>query len=100
MNYILTGAHRALPDVIAMERVVTHQSTGQLSLQSFNLFFRAANEFYQKRVFGILEVLIRSLEKPAVTRPQAKQLDELGLAHQDLARLHSQSKDKKTFSRS
>ena len=39
----------------------------------------------------------RSLGKPAVTSNQAKRLDSLGFAYQDLVQLYSNSKDKEDF---
>ena len=99
MSVLSIGAHRALPDVMAMERILTHASLAsclaELPIRSANTQRRLWEK--QKRLFQRSTALIRSLGKPAVTSNQAKRLDSLGFAYQDLVQLYSNSKDKEDF---
>ena len=99
MSVLSIGAHRALPDVMAMERILTHASLAsclaELPIRSSNTQRRLWEK--QKRLFQRSTALIRSLGKPAVTSNQAKRLDSLGFAYQDLVQLYSNSKDKEDF---
>ena len=91
---IIIGAHRALPDIEAMERVFTHPTlasclswlTVRRPQQQVNLWVN------QKRLHFRASSLIKSLGgKPAVTDAQAKRLDSLGLSFDDLVKLYSES---------
>lgn len=83
-----------MPDVMAMERVFTHQSlVSCLSILPIRSPMTQRKLWIeQKRVFQRTTSLIKSLGKPAITKPQAKRLDTLGLGH-----LHSSSKDNEEF---
>lgn len=96
---IVLGAHRALPDVIAMERVFTHQSLvsclSKLPLRTPKTQRRLWID--QKRLFFRTTSLIKSLGKPAITTAQAKRLDVLGLGHEELVQLHKTFKSREEF---
>ena len=98
-TYIVLGAHRALPDVTAMESVITHQSLvsclSKLPVRPPKTQWKLWID--QKRLFHRTTSLIRSLGKPAITAPQAKRLDALGLGHEELVQLHSNSKGREKF---
>lgn len=94
-----TEAHRALPDIMAMENVFTHPS---LVACLSELPIRPPKKqrslwIDQKRVFQRTSTLIKSLGKPAVTRTQAKRLDDLGFTRRDLVKLYADSKDRDVF---
>ncbi len=82
------GAHRALPDVMAMERVFTHLS---LVACLSNLPIRSPKQqkslwMNQKSCFRRRTALTRSLGKPSITPAQANRLDTLSFTHGDLLR--------------
>ena len=85
------GAHRAMPDVLAMERVFTHPALvsclskipTRSPKQQRNMWIQ------QKRVYQRTTALTRSLGKPSVTSAQAKKLDSLGFSYEDLKKLRS-----------
>ena len=93
------GAHRALPDVDAMEKVITHP---KLARCLSKLLIRSATNqgglwVAMKRRYFRSAALIKELGKPAVTTAQAKRLDELGLDFQDLLKMNSESKTPEEF---
>ena len=95
----LTGAHRAFPDVLAMEAVMTHQS---LISCPPNLPVRSAKKQMelwtsQKQRFHQADALIRSLGKPSITAAQAKRLIQLGLEHSALVTLRPKSSTPEAF---
>ena len=95
----LTGAHRAFPDVLAMEAVMTHHS---LISCLTNLPIRSAKKQMelwtsQKQRFHRSDALIRSLGKPSITAAQAKRLVQLGLEHSTLVTLRSKSGTPEAF---
>ena len=86
------GAHRALPDVDAMEKVITHP---KLARCLSKLLIRSATNqgglwVAMKRRYFRSAALIKELGNPAVTTAQAKRLDELGLDFQDLLKMNSE----------
>ena len=93
------GAHRALPDILAMEKVFTHPSLvsclSKLPTRSPKKQMNAWIE--QKRTFQRTTALIKSLGKPTITKPQAKRLDDLGFTYEDLVKLRSKHKDREVF---
>ncbi|XP_064397556.1 uncharacterized protein LOC135344319 [Halichondria panicea] len=95
----LEGAHRAFPDVLAMEAVMTHQS---LISCPPNLPVRSAKKQMelwtsQKQRFHQADALIRSLGKPSITAAQAKRLIQLGLEHSALVTLRPKSSTPEAF---
>lgn len=72
-----------MPDVLVMERIVTHISL----VACFPLDPPSSRRAY----------LTRSLGKPRITPAQANRLDALGLSHEDLLKLSSESKDAEVF---
>ena len=94
-----TGAHRALPDILAMERMITHPSLvhclSDLPIRSPSLQKDLWTQ--QKLIFSRTTALVKSLGKPSITSAQAKRLDELGFSYADLSRLKSQSKTRQVF---
>ena len=96
--YII-GAHRALPDILAMEKVFTHPSLvsclSKLPTRSPKKQMTAWIE--QKRLFQRITALVKSLGKPSITKTQAKRLDTLGLGYEDLSKLRCTHKDKEVF---
>ena len=86
----IAGAHRALPDVLAMERVLTHPSLVRCLP---NLDIRSPAKqmrlwIQQKRVHTRITALVKALGTPSVTAAQARRLDNLGLGIQELLKLH------------
>ena len=89
INFV--GAHRALPDVIAMEQVLTHPSLVrclcrlpiQTPAKQLNLWMQ------QKRAHNRTAALVKALGKPSLTPAQAKRLDSLGLDMKELLRLRN-----------
>lgn len=82
-----------------MERVFTHPT---LSSCLNTLLIRPPKKqrllwVDQKRTFQRTTALIKSLGKPAITAPQAKRLDVLGLGYEDLVKLHTESNDTDVF---
>ncbi len=80
------GAHRALPDVVAMERVVTDQS---LSNCLSSLTVRCPSQqiklwLEQKELFMQSTSLIKAFGKPALTSAQAKKLVSKNLLLDDI----------------
>ena len=96
---LLTGAHRAFPDVIAMVAVMTHPSlVGCLTRILIRSSTRQMDLWTkQKEVFQRATALIKSLGKPSVTSAQAKRLDALGLGYGDLVKLRSESAGDEAF---
>ena len=98
--HLHTGAHRALPDVLAMEAIFTHRSLASclsnlnihLPKQQLSLWIR------QKRTFQRTTALTRSLGKPSITKDQAKRLDILELGYDDLVKMRSECSDGEVFS--
>lgn len=94
-----TGAHRALPDVLAMERVFAHPSLvacmSHIPImspkQQMSLWTK------QKRKFNRTTALIRSLGKPSITSAQANRLHVLGFTYQSLLKLRSECKGTEVF---
>ena len=97
-NY-LVGAHRALPDVLALERVFTHSSlAGSLA----NLSVRTPQVqlslwINQRNRFRRAGALIKSLGSPSLTSNQAKKLDSLGLSYTELLKLRQDSGSTEVF---
>ncbi len=87
----MLGAHRALPDVLAMEAVLTHPSLirclSKLTIHSPNKQISLWLE--QKRAHSRSTALIKSLGRKCITSVQAKHLDSLGLRLHELVELHS-----------
>lgn len=88
-----------MPDVVAMEKVFTHPSLVDCFSQ---LPIRPPKKqrslwIAQKRAFQRSSTLIKSIGKPAVTTAQAKRLDDLGFAYEDLLKLRADSKDRDVF---
>ena len=75
------GAHRALPDVLAMEQVLTHPSLvrclSRLPIRSPNK--QMSQWLQQKRIHIRTTCLIKSSGRGCLTAAQAKRLDSLGL---------------------
>ncbi len=91
----MLGAHRALPDVLAMEAVLTHPS---LVKCLSNLTVRSPGKqislwLEQKRAHSRSTALIKSLGKKSVTSAQAKRLDSLGLGVHELVELRRSHSD-------
>ena len=84
---ITVRAHRALPDVLALEKILTHPS---LVTYLSRLPIRSPSQ--QKRAHIRTTALVKAMGKPCLTAAQAKCLDVLGLGFNDLLKLHS-SKD-------
>ena len=97
--YITVGAHRALPDVLAMEQVFLHPSLARCLSNLPTRFPHLQRKLWvdQKKSFMRASVLIRSLGKPTVTPAQAKRLDTLGLKFEDLLKLYQESADREAF---
>ncbi len=95
-----TGAHRALGDVQAMKAVFTHPSLknclSKLQIRSPKQQLKSWVD--QKALNQRTTSLISSLGKPAITAPQAKRLDTLGVSHAGLVKLRSEAKDSDDFS--
>lgn len=93
------GAHRALPDILAMERVLTHPSLASClsELPIRSPLTQKKLWVDQKNLHLRTTRLVRSLGKPAVTSLQAKKLDSLGLGYDELLQLKSRSKGKESF---
>ncbi len=95
------GVHRALPDVQALESVVTHpllvHCLSQLPIRSL----RNEGDMWlqQKRSFQRTTNLIRSLGRHTITSAQAKKLDGMGLGYGDLEQLRQACKDREEFVR-
>lgn len=90
------GAHRALPDVFAMERVLTHPSLVRcLSRLPIRTPGRQIKLWIQqKRAHIRTTSLVKALGKPSLTTIQAKRLDSLGLGFKELLQLRdSHSKE-------
>ena len=94
-----TDAHRALADVEAMEKVITHPSLvgcfSRLAVRSPKK--QRSLWIEQKRAFHRTSSLIKSLGKSTLKSAQAKRLDDLGLGYEDLVKLHADSQDRDTF---
>ena len=96
---IIIGAHRALPDVLAMERVLLHPSlvrclsslTIRCPQQQVKLWMD------QKESFLKAAVIIKAFGNPCLTTLQAKKLDSLGLTYEDLAKLLQETGGGETF---
>ncbi len=87
----MLGANRALPDVLAMEEVLTHRS---LVKCLSNLTIRSPGKqislwLKQKRAHSRSTALIKSLGRKCITSVQAKRLDSIGLGLHELVELHS-----------
>ena len=97
--FITVGAHRALPDVLAMERVFLHPSLARClsNLPTRSPHLQRKLWVDQKKSFMRASVLIRSLGKSTVTPTQAKRLDTLGLKFEDLLKLYRESADREAF---
>lgn len=95
----IVGAHRALPDVLALERVLTHPSLvtclSRLPIRSpaqqMKLWIQ------QKRAHIRTTSLVKAMGKPSLTAAQAKRLDSLGLGFNDLLKLHRDSSSTDEF---
>ena len=87
-NTIILGAHRALPDVMAMERILTNPSMvsclSRLHIRSPSQQLRQWVQ--QKRAHIRKTTLMKELGK-CVTAAQAARLDSLGIGIQDLVQL-------------
>ena len=96
--FITVGAHRALPDVLAMERVFLHPSLARClsNLPTRSPHLQRKLWVDQKKSFMRASVLIRSLGKPTVTPTQAKDCT-LGLKFEDLYKLYRESADREAF---
>ena len=95
-----TGAHRALPDVIAMEKVFSHLSLvgclSKLHIRTPQQQSRLWNQ--QKRLYQRTTSLTKSLGgKPSITSAQAKRLDVLGFSYEELLKLRADCKDTASF---
>ncbi len=92
-NNYLVGAHRALPDVLALERVFTHSAlAGSLA----NLSVRTPQVqlslwINQRNTYRRAAALIKSLGRPNLTSTQAKKLDSLGIGYTELLQLREDS---------
>ena len=87
-----------MPDVLAMERVLTHPSLvgcpSSIPVRSPKQ--QTSLWLEQKRLFQRTTALTKSLGKPSITPLQAKRLDFLGFSYQELLRLRSEL-DAKVF---
>lgn len=92
-NYhiFITGAHRALPDVLAMEEILTHPSLIRcLSSLSIRTPGKQVSQWIQqKRAHIRSTTLLKSLGRKCITPAQAKRLDSLGLGLQKLLELRN-----------
>ena len=77
------GAHRALPNVFAMERVLTHPSLVRC-LSRLPIGRQIKLWIQQKRAHIRTTSLVKALGKPSLTTIQAKHLDILGLGFKEL----------------
>ncbi len=68
--FMLTGAHRALPDVVAMERVMTHPTLINCLAKIPTRTYDRMMELWttQKLVFSRSTALVMSLGKPSITK--------------------------------
>ena len=91
LTYAL-GAHRAMPDVLAMERVFTHPTLASClsSIPTRSPKQQRCLWIEQKRHFQRITALSKSLGKPSITSAQANRLDSLGFSHEDLQKLRSE----------
>ena len=92
----LKARDRALPDVFAMERVLTHPSLVRcLSRLPIRTPGRQIKLWIQqKRAHIRTTSLVKALGKPSLTTIQAKRLDSLGLGFKELLQLRdSHSKE-------
>ena len=93
-----TGAHRALPDVLALEAVLRHPSLcGDLeSLPFRSPQLQTKLWVQQKRLYTRASHLIKAVGKPSLTSTQAKKLDALEFMFQSISLLRQQcsSQDK------
>ncbi len=98
-NNYLVGAHRALPDVLALERVFTHSAlAGSLA----NLSVRTPQVqlslwINQRNTYRRAAALIKSLGRPNLTSTQAKNLDSLGIGYTELLQLREYSGTAEVF---
>ena len=96
---ITVGTHRALPDVLALEKILTHPSLvtclSRLPIRSpaqqMKLWIQ------QKRAHIRTTALVKAIGKPSLTAAQAKRLDVLGLGFNDLLKLHRDSGSRDEF---
>ncbi len=97
---VYTGAHRALPDVLAMEAVMTHpllaSSLTKIPVRSAKKQLELWSS--QKQAHLRCDTLIRALGKPSITVSQAKKLDQLGLSYKGLVTLWANSGNPNRFS--
>ncbi len=98
-NNYLVGAHRALPDVLALERVFTHSAlAGSLA----NLSVRTPQVqlslwINQRNTYRRAAALIKSLGRPNLTSTQAKKLDSLSIGYTELLQLRKYSGTTEVF---
>ncbi len=92
----LTGAHRALPDVLAMEAILTHTSLGDCLTDLPVRSAKTQIELWtkQKKQYQSASVLTKALN---ITRNQAKKLVELGLDYFSLKKLCTECPSKEAF---
>ena len=94
-----SGAHRALSDVLTLERVVNLHS---LAACLANLTVRSPQVQLglwtnQKTSFNKAAALITAIGKPSLTPTQAKKLDSLDLSFAELTHLHQHSSTLEVF---
>lgn len=98
-QYINCLAHRALPDVEALERIML--KTDLVHLLSSLPVKSTANQLgawaMQKNTHNRVTQLLTSLGKQRVTNAQAKRLNELGLSYEALLDLRTSSKSRDDF---
>ncbi len=94
-----TGAHRALPDVLALEAVLRHPSLcGDLeSLPFRSPQLQTKLWVQQKRLYTRASHLIKAVGKPSLTSTQAKKLDALGFTFQSISLLRQQCSSQDKF---
>ena len=88
-----------MPDVLALEEVLTHQSLGDvLSRLSIRSFGQQMKQWVaQKRSFKWRKALIKSLGKPSITDPQSRRFYQLQLGYDELKNLYAKAKDVADF---